>query len=47
MKSSSLQKDIDELDDLLKPAGKRLGRTTKGSLPGYKNNVYDRPLGNK
>lgn len=47
LKSTSLQKDIDELDDLLKPASKRLGRAIKGSLPGYKNNVYDRPLGNK
>jgi len=47
MRTTSLQRDMDELDDLLKPASKRLGRTAKGSLPGYKNNVYDRPLGNK
>lgn len=47
LRSKSLQNDLDELDNLLKPAQRRLGRTTKGSLPGFKNNVYDRPLGNK
>lgn len=47
LRSSSLKNDIEELDDLLKPAQKRLGRTTKGSLPGFKDNMYDRPIGNK
>jgi len=47
MRNASLLRDMDELDDLLKPPSKRLGKAIKGSLPGFKDNAYDRPLGNK
>lgn len=41
-KLESLQKDWDALTSLLKPPTKRLARTKKGSLPGYKDNLYER-----
>jgi hypothetical protein len=31
----------DELMSLITPPTKKLARTTRGELPGYKNNVYE------
>ncbi len=42
LKESSLQRDQDELESILKPPQKRLGYPSKRSLPGYKNNQYER-----
>jgi hypothetical protein len=41
-KMESLKNDWDALTDIIKPPTKRLARTTKGSLPGYKRNQYER-----
>ena len=41
-KLESLQNDWDALTSILKPPTKRLARTIKGSLPGYKGNLYER-----
>ncbi|KKM27580.1 hypothetical protein LCGC14_1573340 [marine sediment metagenome] len=38
----SLQKDWDELKGLLSPPTGRLATPKKGSLPGYKDNIYER-----
>jgi len=40
-KLASLEKDIEELENYLKPPTKRLAQSRKGSLPGYKNNRYE------
>lgn len=45
LRDKSLQRDWDELTDILKPPQKKLARSKKGSLPGYLNNDYDRPKG--
>ena len=41
-KTASLQKDKEVLEVILKPPTKRLARTKKGSLPGYKGNLFER-----
>jgi hypothetical protein len=41
-KVASIEKDREALEDILKPPTKRLARTKKGSLPGYKGNEYER-----
>lgn len=41
-KLESIAKDWKELTDTLKPPVKRLAQPKKGSLPGYKNNIYER-----
>ena len=41
-KLASLEKDWEALTGMLKPPTKRLARTQKGSLPGYKGNIYER-----
>lgn len=40
-KDASLQRDIDLLDQMLPPRGKRLAQPQKGHLPGYKGNIYE------
>ena len=41
VKETSIKRDWDELLSLIKPPSKRLARTQKGDLPGYKGNVYE------
>ena len=41
-KVASIEADRKALEDMLKPPTKRLARTQKGSLPGYKKNIYER-----
>jgi len=41
-KKESLQKDWDELSGLLSKPTSRLATPKKGSLPGYKGNIYER-----
>ena len=41
-KMGSIQRDWEELTNMLKPPVKRLAQPRKGSLPGYKNNIYER-----
>ena len=41
-KLESVQNDWNALTNILKPPTKRLARTIKGSLPGYKGNRYER-----
>lgn len=41
-KDASLQKDLDELDDILGKPRDRLAQAKKGSLPGYLGNPYER-----
>jgi hypothetical protein len=40
-KDSSLRRDMEMLDEILKPPQKRLAFTAKRSLPGYKDNAYE------
>jgi len=40
-RQASISKDWDELTSLLTPPTKRLSRPIKGSLPGYKGNIYE------
>jgi hypothetical protein len=40
-KDNSLQRDIEMLDEILKPPQKRLAQTAKRSLPGYKDNRFE------
>ena len=42
IRSDILKSMQDELDDLLLPPTKRLARPKKGSLPGYKDNDFER-----
>lgn len=42
MRDKSLDRDIAELELLMKPPVKRLAGTVKGHLPGYLNNPYER-----
>lgn len=41
-KIASIETDREALEDILKPPTKRLARTKKGSLPGFKDNTYER-----
>lgn len=41
-KVASIEADREALEDILKPPTKRLARTKKGSLPGYKDNLWER-----
>lgn len=41
-RDGSIERDWEELMYILKPPSKRLARTEKGSLPGYKENTYER-----
>ncbi len=40
-RESNLQRMIDELNNIILPPTKRLARTKKSSLPGYKNNPWE------
>lgn len=40
-KDRSIDRDINELDDILPIRSKRLAQPKKGHLPGYKNNPYE------
>lgn len=41
-KQDSIKRDFEELSTIVRPPGKRLAQPSKGSLPGYIGNKYER-----